>query len=170
MERAGRDISLLNLFPKPAIERLLTTRFEERGAVVSPDGHYLAYESDSSGRFEIYVRPFPAVDTGQWQVSTAGGVQPLWSSDGRELFYLAPDSSMMSVAVTTGNGSWSAGPPAKLFSGNYFNGGLNVTRQYDVTKDGRRFLMIKEDESATPQNLVLVQNWQEELKRLVPAK
>jgi eukaryotic-like serine/threonine-protein kinase len=170
-EEGTRDIRMLHLTPASTVAPLLTTPFEERGGVVSPDAHYIAYESNSSGRFEIYVRPFPAVDSGQWQISTSGGVQPLWSSDGHELFYLAADGALMSVPVTVRSSVWNAGSPVKVLSGGYFNGGGNVTRQYDVSRDGRRFLMIKdEDNGAAPQNLVFVQSWSEELKRLLPTK
>ena len=105
----GRNLRMLTLIPTPHVESLLATRFEERGAVVSPDGRWLAYESNTSGRFEIYVRPFPAVDEGQWQLSTAGGVQPLWSRDGRELFYVAPNGGLMTVLTETTASVWSAG-------------------------------------------------------------
>jgi serine/threonine-protein kinase len=155
------------------VRTLIGTRFDERGAMLSPDDRWLAYESDSSGRFEIYVRPFPNVGDGQWQVSTGGGVQPLWARDGRELFYLAGDGSLMKVPVQPVGQAWSAGPPAKLFAGGYYDGGrIRQSRHYDVTADGKRFLMIKDSGNAevapAPQTLTVVQNWHEELKRLVP--
>jgi serine/threonine-protein kinase len=187
-----RDIGLLTLPPsllgKPMpprasdseardvgkVEPLLATRFEERWGIVSPDGRWMAYESNSSGRFEIYVRPFPAVGEGQWQVSTGGGVQALWARDGRELFYVAPDGSLFTVPVDVSNTAWRAGIPSKLFSGPYYRGDANqVGRHYDVTANGRRFLMLKEagsDLATAPQNLIIVQHFDEELKRLVPTQ
>ncbi len=166
-----RNLRMLTLVPAPRVESLLATRFEERGAVVSPDGRWLAYESDNSGRFEIYVRPFPAVDEGQWQLSTAGGVQPLWSRDGRELFYVAPNGALMTVPTEPTASLWSAGAPTPVVRPGYFTAaGLPFTgRHYDVTLDGQRFLMLKEDESAaSTAQISVVLNWFEELKRLVP--
>jgi serine/threonine-protein kinase len=164
----GRDMRLLTLTPTPRIEPLVETRFEERGGILSPDGRWLAYESDSSGRFEIYVRPFPAIGDGQWQVSTAGGVHALWSRSGRELFYRALDGTVLSVPVNAQTATWSAGMPVVLFKGNYL--GANVSRQYDVTPDGQRFVMLKEsgERADTQRVIVVVQNWFEELRRLAP--
>jgi hypothetical protein len=93
------DIRLLTLTPTPQVTPLVETRFDERGGVLSPNGRWLAYESNRSGAYEIYVQPFPLVDGGLWPVSIAGGVQPLWARNGRELFYLAPDGALMKVAV-----------------------------------------------------------------------
>lgn len=157
------------------VEPLLETRFEERGGIVSPDGRWLAYESNSSGRFEIYVRPFPQVGDGQWQVSSAGGVQPLWARSGRELFYLAPEGALMLVPADPRASAWNAGTATKLVEGHYFTGsGVYTARQYDVSPDGQRFLMIKEgggtDQAATPPQIIIVQHFDEELKRLVPTK
>ncbi|PYR78894.1 MAG: hypothetical protein DMF87_13060 [Acidobacteria bacterium] len=168
-----RDLRLLTLTPTPRLEPLLETPFEERGGIVSPDGRWLAYESNSSGRFEVYIRPFPNVSDGQWQVSNAGGVQPLWARSGRELFYLAPDGALLTVPVDPRGATWSAGTSTKLVAGRYFTGNSVYTaRQYDVSPDGQRFLMIKEgggtDQTAVPPQIVVVQHWTEELKRLVP--
>jgi serine/threonine-protein kinase len=179
-----RDLRLLTLTPTrsaagqehgepPRIEPLLETPFEERGGIVSPDGHWLAYESNSSGQFEIYVRPFPNVGAGQWQVSNAGGVQGLWARSGRELFYLAPDGALLTVPVEPRGTTWGAGTATKLFAGRYYTG-ADSSRQYDVSPDGQRFLMIKEagatNQTATPPQVIVVQHWTEELKRLVPTK
>ena len=122
---------------------------------------------------EIYVRPFPAVAGGQWQVSTAGGRRPLWARDGQELFYLAttssPTSTFMRVPVEARSTVWSAGTPVVLFQGRYFTG--TQGRTYDVSPDGRRFLMVKEagaDQGDARPQIIVVQHWLEELKRLVP--
>ena len=142
-----------------------------------PDGRWLAYEPNESGQFEIYVRPFPAVDQGRWQVSTAGGWQPSWARSGRELFYWAPDGILMAVAVGADRrgASFTAGTPAKLVEGQHYTaaGDVNLGRTYAVSPGGRRFLMIKEgggDQARAPENLIVVENWLEELKRLVPTK
>jgi len=148
---------------------LLESTFSERYPEVSPDGRWLAYTSNESGRYEIYVRSFPDVDAGgRWQVSTGGGTQPLWARDGQELFYRNSDA-MMAVSIET-DPSFVAGNPEIVFEDQFLminQGG----RDYDVSLDGERFLMIKdvEDTSATSQ-IIVVENWFEELKRLVPTE
>jgi Tol biopolymer transport system component len=121
----------------------------ELGAVLSPDGRHIAYSSSESGRSEVYVQALPVL-VDRRQVSTAGGTEPVWSRDGRELFYRSGDA-MMAVSIGTGP-TFSAGPPRVLFRGSYFAGdGLT---NYDVAPDGRRFLMIRRDpgvpSTATP--------------------
>ena len=91
----GRDLLQLALDGTRRVTPLLQTKFDERNGIVSPDGRWLAYESNSSGSFEIYVRPFPNVGGGQWQVSTAGGRQPLWARSGKELFYVGADGALL---------------------------------------------------------------------------
>ena len=169
------DIWMISLDGPPTSGMpLLDGPANERGATVSPDGRWLAYESDESGQFEIYVRPFPEVDTGRRQISTGGGTRPRWSRDGRELFYFVPAGGPFSLgalmAVTVERGSnFAFGRAEMLFQGNYPapNAGRLL---YDVSLDGQRFLMIRnaaEAESAPP-HIVVVENWTEELKRLVP--
>jgi eukaryotic-like serine/threonine-protein kinase len=169
---APRDVMFLTLDGSRRVEPLLQTPLDERNGVISPDARWLAYESnDGSGRFEIYVRPFPNVSGGQWQVSTAGGTQPFWIRTSRELFYLAPDGAVMAVRVETRGTTWSASTPTKIFEGRYFTFGASSSRMYDVSADGARFLMIKQvatDPGAAPPQIIVIQNWTEELKRLVP--
>jgi predicted Ser/Thr protein kinase len=170
----GRDLMRLALDGTHKVTPLVQTKFEEQNGDVSPDGHWLVYQSDSSGRFEIYVRPFPNVSAGQWQVSTAGGRQPLWARSGNELFYVGPDGVLMRVSVEASGATWNVGTPIQLFEGRdfFFNMGLATSgRTYDVSPDGRRFLMIKApgaDATAAAPSLIVVQHWDEELKRLVP--
>ncbi len=144
---------------------LLDTAFAEKNPDLSPDGRWLAYSSDETGKEEIYVRPFPDVDAGRWQVSTDGGTQALWAHNGRELFY-RNGNAVISVGVQT-EPSFSVGSPAVVFEGAYVLGPGG--RSYDVSNDDERFLMIQSiaDESEAPQ-IVIVRNWFEELKRLVP--
>jgi serine/threonine-protein kinase len=156
--------------------RITQTKFAERNGEVSPDGRWLAYDSDESGRAEVYVHPWPAGDGGRWQVSTSGGVQPLWARNGRELFCRAPDGALMTVPVDTapGRASFASGTPTRLITGDGYDhalGTANNGRTYDVSPDGRRFLLIKvgSADGAPPRNLVVVLNWTEELKRLAPA-
>jgi serine/threonine-protein kinase len=152
---------------------LVQSPSRERNGVVSPDGHWLAYESDSSGQFEIWVRPYPAVGTAQWQVTTGGGTRPLWMPRGQELLYIATGGEVMGVAVPSGS-SWGSTTPKVLVKGGYITNSLNPIRTYDVSADGQRFLLIKPDKR--PQSdpasagLIVVQNWVEELERLAPLK
>jgi serine/threonine-protein kinase len=151
------------------IKSLIATSANERNGGVSPDGRWLAYESDSSGQFEIYIKPFPDVDGGLWKVSTAGGTRPLWASNGQELFYVAPDGAIMTARVHPRGAAWNAESPANLFGGPYATGAPSSGRNYDVSADGTRFLMVKEPANqAVEPYIVVVQNWFEELKRLVP--
>jgi serine/threonine-protein kinase len=166
-----RDIALVSLTGEPRTTPLVHTPFNETHAKLSPDGRWLAYHSNESGADEVYVRPFPDVDTARWQVSTGGGVKPLWNPDGSELFYWdGGEGALMAVPVAT-SPPFSAGTPTRLFKGQYYQG-LPHFGTYDVAPDGQRFLMIKDDgppdDSANPSQIVLVQNWLEELKARVP--
>jgi serine/threonine-protein kinase len=165
----NQDLAMVALDGTRRVQSLLQNREVERNGVVSPDGRWLAYESDSSGRFEIYVRPFPNVRAGQWLISTAGGTRPLWAPNGQELFYVAPGGALMARRVESREGAWSAGSPTKVVDGPYATEGVRDRRTYDVSLDGRRFLMIKQpvNEATTPQ-IILVPHWLEELKRVVP--
>lgn len=152
------------------MEPLAETRFQGAMADFSPNGRYIAYQSDESGRLEIYVRPFPRVDNGRWQVSTAGGTRPVWAPSGRELFYLDASNALTAVPVGTSGSTISIGIPAKLFDTGYAE--PNPSRHYDVSADGRRFLMLKStgDPNATPVSMVLVEHWFEELTQRVNGK
>jgi len=171
--KTGQDVMAVRLDGTRQILPLVQTPFTERNGIVSPDGHWLAYEADDSGSFEVYVRPFPDVNNGLSPVSTSGGTQPLWARSGRELFYLAPDGALMRVAVT-GGPAWKASAPTKMLEGRYVvSPGGNFPRNYDIAADGRRFLMIKAlggDATGAPPQIVVVQHFDEELKRLVPVK
>ena len=123
------------------VTSLLATMYGERNGEVSPDGRWLAYESNESGRDEIYVRPFPDVQGGRWQISSGGGTRPLWARNGRELFYLLPPGRVMSVPIQPGT-TFSAGNPQLVFDGPYV--APNSGRTYDVSPNGERFLMIKD--------------------------
>lgn len=166
MAASGRDVLAVSLEGKRHISTLVQTPFEDRDAIISPDGRWLAYYSDSSGRFEIYVRPFPDTGAGLWQVSTEGGTQPLWARSGRELFYLGADGTLMRVPVEATGRMWSAGAPEVMSRERYFFEGTPVGRTYDVSPDGQRFLRIKVPPS--PARTVVVQHWDRELARRVP--
>jgi tRNA A-37 threonylcarbamoyl transferase component Bud32 len=154
------------------VEPLIQTTFSETNAEISPDGRYLAYQSNESGRgTEIYVRPFPRVNDGRWQASTRGGTRPLWARNGRELFYLDPANTLTAVAVQTSGATFAVGIPTKVFDTTYA-APLNNSRTYDVSPDGQRFLMIKEnageDRNPTRAGMVVVLNMFEELKAKPP--
>jgi hypothetical protein len=120
----------------------------------------------------VYVRPYPKTDSGQWKVSTSGGRQALWSRNGRELFYRDYGGAVIAVPVPPGP-RFLRGEPVTILPANliYAGGGAALSsRTYDLSLDGSRFLMIKEGDAAKPPSLVVVQNWQEELKRLVPTR
>lgn len=170
----NQDLAMMRLDGDRRVTPLLGTPFNERNGEVSPDGKWLAYESDESGRFEIHVRPFPDVEASREQVSRDGGRQPLWSATGRELFFRDPNGAVVGVPVNPGAKGLGSGVPATLVQGRYYVGTLAVFgRTYDVSADGKRFLMIKQDSPETPvttaTTITVVQNWHEELKRLVPA-
>jgi serine/threonine-protein kinase len=137
----GSDLMALSFDGERRTQPLVRTQFSERNAEISPDGRWIAYESDESGQFEIYVRPFPNVDEGRWQISTGGGAKPLWARSGRELFHLAPVTRLMVVPVKSGP-TFAAGNPELLFEGRYLDAAF-IGRTYDVSPDGKRFLMIK---------------------------
>ena len=147
--------------PRP----FLRTPFQEGWAQVSPDGRWLAYVSKELARSEVYVQPFP--DGGaRWQISTAGATEPVWSRDGRELFYRDGDK-MMAVNVTT-QPTFSAGKPRLLFESAEYER-VSTTPNYDVSLDGQRFLMVQASEQQSAPQLNVVVNWFEELKQKVPA-
>jgi Tol biopolymer transport system component len=147
----------------------LKTNFVEGDAQFSPDGHWLAYQSNESGRYEIYVRPFNgsapgASNSGQWQVSTSGGINERWRSDGKELYYIAPDGKLMAAPVTTSGATFQPGTPVALFQTRVY-GFTDPTLmfQYDVSRDGRFLINIVLEEASSP--ITLLQNWSPETKR-----
>ena len=136
---------------------------------ISPNGRYIAYQSEESGRDEIYVRTFPAVDQGRWQISTGGGTRPAWSRKGTELFYLDDSNTLHTVPVDTSGPTLVAGTPAKVFDAKYAQ--PNPARHYDVSPDGRWFLVLKPraaDANSTPAHMIAVARWFDELKARVP--
>jgi serine/threonine-protein kinase len=159
----GRDIGMVRLERERQPEMLLQTPFNENTGMLSPDDRWLAYVSNESGREEIYVRPFPGPG-GRVQISTEGGIQPMWSKDGRELFY-QNGNKMMAVAISM-EPELAPGKPEVLFEGAYQMGN-RLSSNYDVTPDGR-FVMIRTDESSAPAQINVVLNWHQELLEKVP--
>jgi len=132
----------------------------------SPDGRWLAYISNESGRYEIYVQPYPGPG-GKWQISTEGGTEPAWNQNRRELFYRSGEK-MIAVDIAT-QPNFSAGKPRMLFEGPYLPASIPMAN-YDVSPDGQRFLMLKpvEQEGAAPTQINVVLNWFAELNQKVP--
>jgi len=155
------DIWVLPLFGERKPFIFLQTKENETAAVLSPDGKWLAYCSDESGHYEVYVRNFPG-GGGQRQISTAGGIGPYWRGDGKELFYHALDGKLMAAPVTSGT-NLEVGAPVALFE--FRASGPVITPYYSVNRDGQRFLLstIVETESNAP--LTVVVNWAAGVKR-----
>jgi Tol biopolymer transport system component len=162
------DLMLLNMrAPRTRTAILHTTAIEHYG-VVSPDGRWIAYDSSDSGfvspSTQAYVRPFPDVNKARFQISTDGGGQPRWSRDGRELFFLAKDGTLMGVDVVRGP-TWQASTPRQILPRNVLADVSTSLRTFDVTPDGQRFLVLKGSPGTTvpaPQ-IVVVQNWRGEI-------
>ena len=170
----AEDLMLFTQGKDRRVLPVVQTPQAEGNGEISPDGRWLAYDSNDSGPAQIFVRPFPTTTGGKTQVSTRGGSRPLWARNGRELFYLAPDGTLMSVSVAPG-AAWSAGTPTRVVQKPYFGEStVSAPRPYDVSPDNQRFLMLKRsgdlDQPPPPATVVVVQNWVEELKRLVPVR
>jgi Tol biopolymer transport system component len=163
----GYDIWVVNASDLKA-QPFLRTPFNESSPRFSPDGNWLAYTSNESGRYEIYMQPYPGPG-GKWQISTEGGTEPVWNHNGRELFYRNGEK-MIAVDIVT-QPSFVAGKPRTLFEGRY-ELSPGTFAYYDVSPDGQRFLMLKPNEAgeAAPTQINVVLNWFEELKRRVPAE
>ena len=162
------DLFLLPLNGKREPRALVANEFRNHRPAISPDGRWIAYTSNETGREEIYVRPFPAVGSGRWQISTEGGISPVWSPNGRELLYSSPpDDTMFHVAIDAAT-SFKPGTPKALFRKSYYWGVAANGRSYDIGPDGR-LLMIKEGGvTSDAPSIRVVLNWHEELKRLIP--
>jgi len=155
----GQDLYVLALKGNQPPQVFLRTRFTEAGPTFSPDGRWIAYGSDESGEYEIYVRPYPGPGA-KWQISTEGGEHVVWSRDGKELFF-RNGQKWMSVAVTL-TPEFKAEKPRLLFKGPYVMIG---NQSYDVTTDGQRFLVLEPLEQGTVTYLNVVLNWFEDVKR-----
>jgi eukaryotic-like serine/threonine-protein kinase len=172
------DLSVLTL-SGPREARPLTglnTPADEASADISPDGRWIAYQSNEDGEFKIYVRPFPEVGRARYVVSPQGGVNPAWSRDGSELFYIAPsggariggpvsrvDGMLTAVRVITTGATFRFETGVPLFNvSRYVNAAWS--RSYDVSRDGKRFLFLRLQTLSPPPDLVVVVNWIEELK------
>jgi serine/threonine protein kinase/Tol biopolymer transport system component len=155
--KTGRDLWALPLTgndKKPIV--VVNTPFEELNGQFSPNGHWVAYQTDESGRFEIVVQTFP-VGSGKWQVSTGGGIQPRWRADGKELYFVAPDRKLMAASVTAG-ATFTAETPVPLFTVTLPPGGAANRQQYAVSRDGR-FLITQPAEASSTTPITVILNW-----------
>jgi hypothetical protein len=165
----GFDIGIVSASGE-RIEPFLSTPANEDSFTISPDGRWIAYESDSTGQYEVYVERFPEGGDRRAISAPDGGQDPLWSRTGTELFYRRLRGKVATIAVPISSSpTFSAGSPKMLFEGDYFETG---GRQYDVDREARRLLMFKNPAAGAgpPPRLILVQNFFEELKRLAPTK
>jgi Tol biopolymer transport system component len=160
------DIAMHRLDEERGPEILLGSTFNEIEPSLSPDGRFLSYVSDESGRREVYVRRFPSLE-GRWQVSTDGGDEPQFSPDGKEIFYRSGDRMMVTTFASEPQVLFSR--PTVLFEGRYgVDPFANDARSYDIMPDGQHFVMVRGDDEASEIRVVL--NWMEELKRLAPGE
>ena len=167
-ERNGGSATKVDLWvlpmtgePNPLV--YLDTPFEEAHAQFSPNGRWVAYASNESGRPEVYIQSFP-IGAGKWQISTAGGDQPQWRADGKELFYIAPDRSLTAVSIADGT-TMEVGRPVVLFQTLMPLSGITDDRNnYVPSKDGQRFLVNTLADTGNLQPLIMVLNWVNELK------
>lgn len=148
-----QDIVIMPLSGDHKLTPFMQTQFNERAARFSPDDKWMAFSSDESGRYEIYLAPFPNGGR-KWQVSNAGGGTPLWSRDGKEIYFIARDNTIMAATIAMVNGEPRIGIPAPLFKAHPRNFDFGV---YDVTRDGRFLISSAPDESTAP--LTLISNW-----------
>ena len=139
----------------------MQTPFTEGGGRFSPDGRWIAYVSNESGRQEVYVTPFPNA-SGKWQVSTAGGAWQRWRNDGREIFYLTPTNTLMAAEISAQGSAVKVGAVRPLFETRLRTDGRYP---YDVSADGQRFLVNNDPLPAASSPITVVVNWTASLKK-----
>ncbi len=158
----GVELWTVNLQGRPQPKRYLANGFNLAHGALSPDGRWMAYDSDESGRVEVYAQSFPDPNLKRWKVSPAEGSEPMWTRGGRELVYRKGDS-VMAVSIDLENGR--SGPPSALFAGPYpDNPGWTRPRSYDVSRDGERFLLTKLPAAEGRPRVAVVLNWFDELR------
>ncbi len=145
------DVWVLPLFGDRKPFPFLATTFEESNPHFSPDGRWILYESNETGKPEAYVAPFPGPG-GKWQISSGGAIDALWNPAGGEIVYITPDLVGMSVEIKTGTGAFEAGAPKALFKAEGSQGG-------DISPDGKRFLVIMHPEGTRTPSIMFVSNW-----------
>jgi Tol biopolymer transport system component len=161
-EWGSTRIGILELEPEKKTGPLLRTNFAEKTPRFSADGRWLAYSSNETGRDEVYVVSFPGL-TQKWKVSTNGGTQPVWRRDGKELFYISPDSKIMAIQVTRRGDTFDFGQPVALVETRIADPASPVHR-YDVTPDGQRFIVVSTLQT-TAELITVISNWTAGLKK-----
>jgi len=161
----GDDVSVLAMDTR-TVTQLFHMPFNENNAQISPNGDWLAYESAETTPTQVYVRPYPEINGGRWQVSTSGGLRPMWGPGGKELFFVTGDA-LMALPVET-EGRFTIGTARRLFDVK-LPAGLISGRSFDIDPDGKRFIVIKDPppdpaKAATPQTIAVVINWITELQ------
>ena len=176
INRLPFDIAALSMEGDKNRKLLLHEKYNEIQPRISPDGKWMAYTSDESGQNQVYVRPFPDVEEGRWQISREGGDSPLWAPNGRQLYYRSGDA-VIAVPVKT-EPVFSFETPVVLFQGDYVGSSFDLISSdfssWDISPDGQRFLMMKGSQPSSAENLGsrrinIILNWFEELKERVPA-
>jgi Tol biopolymer transport system component len=162
--KTGRDLTGMSVEDRKPFA-VANTEFEEKEGQFSPDGRWVLYQSNDSGRFEIYIQPFPTAG-GRTQISTVGGEHPRWRRDGKELYYIASDGVLMAVPVSLPSNEQrvEAGTPVALFKPRIMPAVGGNRQQYVVTADGQRFLVVVPEE-ATVASIAVVQNWTKALQK-----
>ena len=159
------DISVYS-FQDSSAKPFLATPASETDPTFSPNRKWLLYMSNESGKVEVYVRPYPKSRSGVWKISNGGGWQPAWAPDGNKIYYVR-GNEMYAVDVTATD-TFSKGNPKKVFEGNYYYF-LSLSRRWDIHPDGDKYIMIqRQEETSEDQKIFVIQNFSEELKRLVP--
>jgi Tol biopolymer transport system component len=159
----GYDLGVMTL-DNGRKQSFLESPFNEVQARFAPSQRFIAYASDESGQFEIYVRRFPPSSSGEWKVSLAGGMQPEWRRDGKELFFIGLDQRMMAVAVTSEK-EFQAGTPRPLFDVETPEAAAPYPTHYAVAGDGQRFLVNTVVDQPDRAAFTVIVNWTEMLKK-----
>jgi Tol biopolymer transport system component len=159
--KTGRDLWALPMSGvNPMPIEVIKTPYEETNGQFSPDGHWVAYETNESGQSQIMVQSFPT-PSGKWQVSQSGGTQVRWKPDGKELYFISLDGKLMAAPVSSSGGTFVPGTPTPLFSALLVPGGGANRQNYAVSRDGR-FLLNQPIESASTTPITLLLNWSPE--------
>jgi Tol biopolymer transport system component len=159
--RIGGDPWVLSLDGQPRLTPFFESEYAEGFPEFSPDGRWVAYSSDESGREEVYVTPFPKADR-KWPVSSDGGTAPAWGRQGKELLYVSPAGELMAAPVQLGASTFQAGEPQQLFR--VETAGNNSSRTFEVGPDAQRFLVLRSLEETASSPVHVVVNWLHELR------